>query len=289
MDAQLRFFASRQDEVVAVWQLRRAGWSEGKVKHHVRRGRWRRLHRGVFLLTSSAPTRRQLWWAAALTSPSSYLSHGSGGACYGFHRFARGYEVITRPGSGGRRRHGGVLVFRSATLAEDVTRFEGIPITTAARVLVDLAVGLDDKRLGRAFREAIRLKRTTTRRALECADRHRGAPGATRVAALATRYAHVRYDRTRSDAEGRSLELVHDAGFEQPEVNVPVDGEEADLVFRDQRTIVEIDGPQFHLFRDEDERKASRWRAAGFRVERVRSDDAYAETPAGFARRAGLT
>src|SRR5919199_5735806 len=148
MDAQLRFFASRQNEVVAAWQLRRAGWSEGKVKHHVRRGRWRRLHRGVFLLTSSAPTRRQLWWAAALTSPNSYLSHGSGGACYGFHRFERGYEVITRPGSGGRRRHGGVLVFRRP-IDGGVGRYQGIPITTAARTLVDLAAGLDERRLGR--------------------------------------------------------------------------------------------------------------------------------------------
>ena len=184
---------------MAAWQLRNAGWSWKKIKHHARSRGWRRLHRGVFLLTSSAPTRNQLWWAAALTSPDSFLSHGSAGACYGFHRFNRGYEVVTRPGRGGRRRHGGVLVFRSTTLEDEVTRFQGIPITTAARVLVDLAGGLDDRRLGRAFRESIRLKRTTARRVLECAGRHAVAPGVPRMAALASRYAHIPYHRTRSD------------------------------------------------------------------------------------------
>src|SRR4051812_36069904 len=191
MDPHLRFLASRQDDVVAAWQLRRGGWSTGKIEHHARSRCWRRMHRGVFLLTSSPPTRKQQWWAAALTSSSSFLSHGSAGACYGIHRFNRGYEVITRPGRGGHRRHGGVLVFRSTTIDDEVTRFQGIPITTAARVLVDLAAGLDETRLGRAFRESIRLKRTTAGRVLECAGRHTRAPGVPHLVVTGTRYAHI--------------------------------------------------------------------------------------------------
>ena len=245
------------------------------------------MHRGVFLLTSSAPTRKQLWWAAALTSPNSFLSHGSAGACFGFHRFNRGYEVITRPGHGGRRRHGDVLVFRSKTLEDEVTRFEGIPITTAARVLVDLAAGLDDKRLGRAFRESIRLKRTTASRVLECAGRHMPAPGTSRLAALATRYAHIAYHRTRSDPEGVALELLHEAGI-HPEVNVRIAGEEADIVQRDPKVILEIDGGQFHQFPAEDARKAAIWREAGFVVRRISSDDVYTETPDGLRKRLEL-
>lgn len=284
MDPRLRFLASRQDDVVAAWQLTEAGWSRKQIYHHARSRGWQRLHRGVFLLTSSPPTRRQQWWAAALTSPSSFLSHGSAAACYGIHRFARGYEVITRPGRGGHRRQGRVLVFRSTTVAEEVTRFQGIPITTAARVLVDLAAGLDDNRLGRAFRESIRLKRTTAGRVLECAGGHARAPGVPHLVALATRYAHVPYHRTRSDAEGRSLELLHDAGAELPEVNVKIAGKEADLVFRRRKEIVEIDGPQFHRFPDEDARKAAIWRKAGFTVRRISSDEVYRSTPEGFRR-----
>jgi hypothetical protein len=282
MDSHLRFLASRQDDVVAAWQLTHAGWSRKRIEHHVRSRGWRRLHRGVFLLSNSPTTRKQQWWAAALTSPNSFLSHGSAGACYGIHRFNRGYEVVTRPGHGGRRRHGKLLVFRSTTIEDEVTRFQGIPITTAARALVDLAVGLDDERLGRAFRESIRLKRTTAGRVLDCAGRQAAAPGAPRLAALATRYAHIPYHRTRSDPEGRSLELLHDAGAELPEVNVKIAGEEADLVFRDRKEIVEIDGPQFHQFPDEDARKATIWRKAGFTVHRISSDEVYSATPDSF-------
>ena len=40
-------------------------------------------------------------------------------------------------------------------------------------------------------------------------------------------------------------------------------------------TIIEIDGPQFHQFPDEDARKQARWEAAGFTVRRIPSDQVY--------------
>ena len=55
------------------------------------------------------------------------LSHGSAGACYGFYRFDRGYEVVSRPGTGGRRRHGLLVVCRSRMLQPDLTRHGGLP------------------------------------------------------------------------------------------------------------------------------------------------------------------
>src|SRR5947208_11410407 len=113
MDPHLRALAARQADVVAAWQLLEGGWTWGKIRHHVHRLGWRAVHPGVYLLTSSPVSRRQLWFAAVLTAPDSVLSHGSGGACYGFYRFERGYEVVTRAGRGGRRRQGGVLAFRS--------------------------------------------------------------------------------------------------------------------------------------------------------------------------------
>src|SRR5436305_13902129 len=161
MDSHLRMLASRQANVVAAWQLRNAKWSKAKIKHHLHSRGWQVLYDGVYLLASSAPDRRQLWFGAALTSPDSVLSHGSAGACYGFYRFERRYEVVTRPGRGGRRKHCSLLVFRSKVLTGNVTTHDGIPITTAAKALIDLAPGLNEKGLGRAFRESIRLKCTT--------------------------------------------------------------------------------------------------------------------------------
>jgi very-short-patch-repair endonuclease len=283
MDSHLRKLASQQVDIVAAWQLRAAGWTWHKVKHHARDGGWRAIHPGVYVLTSAPLRREQLWFAAVLSAPGSALSHGSAAACYGFHRFERGFEVVTRPGQGGRRRHGRLLVFRSKRLDEDLAMHRRLPITTAARTLIDLAPGLDEKRLGRAFREAIRLKTTTVARVGECARRHEGRRGAARLDALASRYASIPYARTRSDAEGRALEVLHDAEVEKPRVNTRVAGEEADLVFVDRRLIVEIDGPQFHRFPDEDARKAEAWRAAGFTVRRVASGAVY-EAPSELVR-----
>src|SRR5947209_6737641 len=130
MDSHLRYLAARQADVVAVWQLQRAGWSRKKVQHHCTE--WRPLHRGVYVLSSAPVTRRQLWFAAVLAAPKSALAEGSAGACWGFYRFQPGYEVVIRPGHGGRRRHGRLLVVRSTVLDGDITRFDGIPITTAA-------------------------------------------------------------------------------------------------------------------------------------------------------------
>ncbi|HEX8052494.1 MAG TPA: DUF559 domain-containing protein [Thermoleophilaceae bacterium] len=271
--------AATQAEVVAAWQLRQAGWSATKIRHHAARGAWRRVHPGVYVLTRAQPSQVQLWWAAALTTPTSFLSHGSAAACYGFHRFSKPFEVVTRPGQGGRRRLGRLLVFRSKRLQGETTRHTGIPITTAERTLVDVAAGLDAKRVGRCFREAIRLKTTTAARVARCVERHGDAP--TLLAAVARRYAKLPYRRTRSDAEARALELLDDAGIRPPGVNVRIGGEEADLVWVERRLIVEIDGPQFHLFRDEDARKEAIWRDAGFTVRRVPSSTVY-DDPAAF-------
>jgi hypothetical protein len=267
--------AARQADVVAAWQLRGIDWSWHRIQHEARRGGWRVIHPGVYALTSAPSRREQLWFAAVLTARGTVLSHGSAAAFYGFHRFERGFEVVTRPGQGGRRRQGGVLVFRSKQLRADVTRRGGLPITAAARVLVDLAPGLDDKRLGRAFREAIRFKATTGARVLRCLERHQGRRGTARLRALATRYAAIPYSRTRSDAEGRALEVLYDAGAPTPQVNVKVAGEEADLVIPERRLIIEIDGPQYHQFPEEDERKGRAWRDAGFTVRRLPSDAVY--------------
>jgi Protein of unknown function (DUF559) len=275
MDSHLRKLAARQVDVVAAWQLRGAGWSHHKVAHHTRSRGWRRIHPGVYALSQAALTQLQLWWAATLTAPGSYLSHGSGGACYGFYRFTKPFEVITRLGQGGRRRQGGVVVFRSKCLDGEVTTHMGIPILTAERVLADLVPHLTDKQAGRCFREAIRLRHTTAKRVAAQVERRGGQPSLLKD--LARRYAPIPYHRTRSDPEGHALELLHDAGIDPPQVNVRIAGEEADLVWIDRKLIVEIDGPQYHQFKAEDDRKATRWRNAGFKVSRIPSDAVYEE------------
>jgi very-short-patch-repair endonuclease len=58
-------------------------------------------------------------------------------------------------------------------------------------------------------------------------------------------------------------------------VNVKIAGEEADLVWPKRKEILEIDGPQFHRFPEEDARKERLWRKAGYTVRRIGSDAVY--------------
>ena len=284
MDVHLQGLAAQQADIVAGWQLEAVGWNRARVDHRVRRHGWRVVHPGVYALTQAPLTRRQRWLAATLTAPDCVLSHASAGACWGVRPFDGNFETVTRPGDGGPRRFGGMLVSRSRTLKGDTTRTEGIRITTVERTLIDLAPHVSAPATGRAFREGLRLKLTTAAKLRSSTERHTGRRGTKVLAELATRYATVPYARTRSDAEGRALELLHDGGEQPPAVNARIGGEEADLVWRERRLIVEIDGPQYHRFRDENARKERLWEAAGYTVRRVASDVVY-ERPERFLAR----
>ncbi|MEA2309320.1 MAG: hypothetical protein QOI65_1606, partial [Thermoleophilaceae bacterium] len=141
----------------------------------------------------------------------------------------------------------------------------------------DIATGVPQKAARRVMREALRLKLTKPLRLVAAATRQQNRRNASLIAQLAARYARLPYDRTRSDAEALALELLHDAGIPQPLVNHRIAGEEADLTWIGRKLIVEIDGPQFHLFKDEDARKQRIWEQAGFTVRRLVSDAVYAE------------
>jgi very-short-patch-repair endonuclease len=272
MDVHLRKLAAGQDDLVAAWQLTALDWSSNRIAHHAAYGAWRSIHDGVWALAQAPLTHRQRWIAAVLTAPRTYLWGPSAGACWGWREWEAGYETVVRPGSGGPRRLGGVLVRRSTTLADVTTRWHGIPIVGSARTLVDLAPHLGSNQLGRGFREAIRLRTTT---ANEIAHKLGGRRGTRVLADRCDRYATIPYHRCRSDAESRALEVLHDAAVPPPRVNVRVNGVEADLSWRRWKLVIEIDGGQFHLFSDEDARKEFAWRCAGYTVRRLPSDDVY--------------
>jgi hypothetical protein len=266
MDVRLRKLASEQADVVAGWQLTEVGWTRAALDDWVRRNRWRIVHPGVYALARAPLTREQLWMAATLSAPGTALAGASAGACWGFRPWEGSFEVVVRQGSGGPRRLGGLLVMR--TRVTETTTRDGIPIITPERTLIDLAASLPARAIAKATREAIRLKATTASSLLDALLKHRGRRGTKQLRELAERYKGLPIERARSDAESYALERLGPG----PSVNVRIAGEEADLVWHDERLIIEIDGPQYHLFPDEDERKERAWRAAGYEVIRRGSD-----------------
>lgn len=275
-DVRPRAIAERQAGVVARWQLVRAGMSEAGAEH------WahdlRALHDGVYLTGWSAPTERQLRWAAVLSAPGTVLSHASAAALWGIRAMVGSVQTVTRVGARGREHPAGLLVSYSLTLAGSITQHEGIPVTTIERTIIDLWPHLDVRARSRLLREALRMKLTTAPRMHAAIRRHRGRRGVATLRLEVEALGVLALDRCRSDAEAWAVALIAEAGRPMPVVNEEIAGEEADLTWKRERLIVELDGPRFHVLRDADVRKQRVWEAAGFTVRRLPSGVVYCDS-----------
>lgn len=275
-DVRLARLAGRQFNRVSGAQLAGLGYTRSAVAHRVAAGRLLVVEDGVYAL---APLLQHdewgRWTGATLTAPRTYLSVHSAAAAYGFWGLPRRLESVTRPGTGGPRRHGRILVYRSTTLENETGVLRGIPITSVPRTLLDLTQRASDRAAARAVREAVRLDLITLHALGDALGAFQGRRGSARLAAVVARYAGLPLERARSGAEIRALEIFRDAGRDMPGLNVKIGGEEADLVWRRERLIVEIDGGPFHRDIGEDARKETVWRAAGWAVRRLPSDDVY--------------
>jgi Transcriptional regulator, AbiEi antitoxin len=189
MDALVRALAARQVDVVAHWQLIDLGLTERMIRHRIRRGAWRVVHRGVYALSQAPLRQEQLWMAATLTTRDSYLSHQSAGARYGIYRWPAPFEVVTRAGAGGRRRFGRLMVWRSRCLDGDIGVWRGMRMTSPERTVVDLAALAGERGAKRLLREALRLELTTPARLAAAADRHRTRRNSSVIAQTVAHYA----------------------------------------------------------------------------------------------------
>ena len=185
------------------------------------------------------------------------LSHHAAAALWGFR--ARWDGPIDVTVSRGRARpRAGIAVHRSADLP--VTRHFGIPITTPARTLLDLAPLLVQHDLDRAVEEA-QVRGLVKPEALTAAPH-----------AALRRAARDDASMTRSEAEARLLALIRVADLPAPLTNVRIEGFEVDVAWPEQRLIVEVDGFAFHSTRAAFERDRLRdqaLQAAGWRVMRI--------------------
>jgi hypothetical protein len=274
-DAQIAELAGRQFNRISRQQLIDLGLSEMAIAHRLATGRLVIVEQGVFAIAPVLEEDWGGWMAATLTAPGSVLSHRSAAVAWGLLSVPRPLECVTRPGSGGPRRHGAVLAYRSSTLTGDVTTTRGVPITSVPRTLLDLARTVGDQMLARALREAVRLKLTSLSALGDRLGDYRGRRGSRRLAHMVGRYSGLPLERARSGAEIRAMEVIRDANRPLPRLNVRIAGEEADLSWPTHKLIIEIDGGPFHLDAGEDARKEGAWKGAGWTVRRIPSEDVY--------------
>lgn len=275
LDVRLVELLETQWNRASLRQLEALGFSRVDVKYRVETGRLRAVHQGVFAGRPFLDDQRGRWMAATLTAPETYLSHASSAALHGFWDRQRHIETVTRPGSGGPRRIDGLFVYRSLTVLDNTTTVEGISTTTTERAIIEMAPYVDDRGLARAVREALRTECTTSADLLRAVDNHVARRGTRKVLRTLAAYAGLPITKARSGAEIRALMVLRKAGRTLPKLNHKIVGEEADLSWASERLIIEIDGRPFHQDIGEDARKETAWRAAGWSVLRLPSEDVY--------------
>jgi very-short-patch-repair endonuclease len=158
------------------------------------------------------------------------------------------------------------VVHRSPLSEEEMTIRPGIPVTTPARTILDLAAVVSRRELERAMDEAAYLRLDLS----GLAPRPGRRGGAVITSVLAEHQAGT--TRTRSQIEERMLTLCRRFGLPAPLANEPIEGYTADFVWLEHRLIVETDGWQAHGTRsafESDRLRDADLLAAGWRVLRV--------------------
>ncbi len=264
--------AGCQHGVLARRQVEGLGLSEKTINRWIRSGRLHRLHPGVYALGHDAITQRGRWMAAVLASgDGAVLSHRSATSLWGIWGSGAGEIHVTVPrktrSSRAIRRHYAVLP------SDERTVFAGIPTTSAARAVLDLAADKGEAAAESALREMEYLGIYGPVSLPSLLERH---PRTEIVRACLQRLKDDPTGRLRSPLEEIFLPFLDEHQIPRPRLNawltVDEDHFQVDCLWSDTRLIGELDGFRSHgtkrAFR-KDRRRDRRLEARGFTVVRI--------------------
>lgn len=271
-DARIAVLAAQQHGVVRWDQLIDAGFGRGAIDHRVRIGWLHRMHRGVFAVGHRPLTREARWMGAVLAcGDGAGLSHAGATALWEIRPYSGTWTDVTVPSRAGRVGRDRIRLHRSGALTRDnIATHRGIPVTTVARTLLDVAAALTPPRIARTV-EQTEIRRLFDLSAIDrTLARHPGHPGAARLRKALSLYSEDEF--TRSELEKAFLALCAAHDIPRPLVNHIVQGQEVDFFWPHQRLIVETDGRATHLTHaafESDRARDARLLALGYRTMRV--------------------
>jgi hypothetical protein len=224
-------------------QLLEIGLGSAAVGARVKAGSLVARYPGVYALAPARVDPPALAAAAVLAGgPNAVASHASAAFLWGFVARWQPPPEITL--AAGDRRPRGILTHRCRSLERrDVRRQLGVPTTSPARTILDIAPRLTTKTLTRMVNDA-RLEGQLKLGALaDVLERNRLHPGTK----LLRRFVEDPTNPTRSWFEDVFPGFAQRHGLPEFELNAWVNGREVDVLFRKQRVIVELDGRRYHM------------------------------------------
>lgn len=282
LDVALRELAESQHGAVGRAQARRLG-SAAAVRRRLAGTDWWALTDRVLILVGSCDTYERRAMAAVLDAGrGSVVSHLAAAALWGFPGFAEDSMEVSRPRGGTRRPSKLALVHEPSRLLSDHCGvIRGVPVTTPARTVFDLAAAVHPLRAERALDNALGRSLTTPKSLAAVVHdlAERGRPGSALMLRLMAER-EGSYVPPESGLEARFFSLLRSAGLPLPERQCDVGGRDwvgrCDYLFRPFRLIAEIDSGIHHstkLDREADARRDRELEAAGYRVLRFSDHD----------------
>jgi very-short-patch-repair endonuclease len=271
-ERELARLAARQHGVVSRRQLLALGFGDEAIKTRLDAMRLQALHRGVFAVGHSRLGEAARRWGAVLAyGETALLSHRSAAALWGLaRRRSPLIDITAATGRQGIHRREGIFIHRGRLHPVDRTVRAGIPVTTVARTLFDMAEFLGLKPLESAWEEADRLGLLELGEVEHVCERGHGRRALRPIRRLLAeaRAATI----TRSPLEDEFASFCRDRGLPTPSFNTTVLGFEVDALWPRRRLAVELDSWEFHGHRAAFERDRARdttLQVAGYRIIRV--------------------
>ncbi|MEX2194649.1 MAG: hypothetical protein WD844_05125 [Thermoleophilaceae bacterium] len=260
-DAILARLATASHGVVTRRGLLAAGIARHDIARRLRTGTLILEYPGVYRVGHRAPSTEAAYLAAVVAcGDRSLLSGLAAGHLVRIVRAAPPLPEVTVPTE---RRVEGIRTVRSRLIhRRDAMVFRGVPVTTVARALVDIAARLPEDDLARAYHEG-QVKHGIRPRHVEAVlERRPASSGAGNLRRVMR--GDVRL--TLSALERRFLRLLREADLPLPWTNRRVDEHYVDCRWPDHKLTVELDSYRFHQSRyawEQDRRREREARARG--------------------------
>jgi hypothetical protein len=179
--------------------------------------------------------------------PEAVLSHRSAGQLWGLVRRSSISSEVTRRKHAEGRPH--LTVHRGSLMADEVGRMWGIPVTSVARTMFDLAGMLDERETERAWNE-MEVREYRVRVSVpDLLERYPGRKGTVLLARLADRET-LPLGITRNELEEAFLALIDRFGLPRPRMNAHLAVRdrfyEVDCLWEDRKVAIELDGAGAH-------------------------------------------
>ena len=244
LEQELARLAGSTHGVVTRAQLLSAGFTRDEITNRVRSGALLREYRGVYRVGHRAPSLEARYLAAVYACGDGALLSGRAAAhLLGILGGPPPTPEVTTPTE---RKVPGVKTHRSRSMHPLDAQFRrGVPITSVARTIVDLAATLTTEQLARVCHEAGIRHNTKPNEIEAILQRQPNRRGARQLRRVLTGDEHV----TLSVLERRFLTLLTQAGLPLPNTNRLAGHKRVDCRWPQHRLTVELDGYRYHSSR----------------------------------------